>query len=97
MYPVQRYKNTSSMERIKLIEFYKSEVGHVIYSYRIKSIEPLIEHIKSVFSIDPLPVRGYDRACAAVLLSVLLYQILVYYNCKTNKDKPRAIKYMLGT
>jgi hypothetical protein len=97
MYPVQRYKNTSSMERIKLIEFYKSEVGPAIYSYRIKSIEPLIEHIKSVFSIDPLPVRGYDRACAVVLLSVLLYQILVYYNCKTNKDKPRAIKYMLGT
>jgi Transposase DDE domain len=95
--PVQRYKNTSSMERIKLVEFYKSEVGQAIYSLRGKSIEPLIEHIKSVFRIDPLPVRGYDRACAAVLLSVLLYQILVYYNCKTNKDKPRAIKYMLGT
>jgi hypothetical protein len=97
VYPVKRYRNTSSIERIKLVEFYESEVGHTIYSLRSISIEPLIEHIKSVFSIDPLPVRGYDRAYAAVLLSVLLYQILVYYNCKTNKDKPRAIKYMLGT
>ena len=42
--PVQRYKNTS-IERIKLIEFYKSEVGQAIYSQRGKSIEPLIEHI----------------------------------------------------
>jgi hypothetical protein len=25
------------------------------------------------------------------------YQILVYYNCKTNKDNPKVIKYMLGT
>jgi Transposase DDE domain len=94
--PVQRYKNTPA-DRIKLIEFYESTIGQAIYSLRTKSIEPLIEHIKSVFRIDPLPVQGYDRACTIVLLSVLLYQILVYYNCKTKKDNPRAIKYMLGT
>ena len=94
--PVQRYENTP-IERIERVEFYESELGQAIYSWRCKSIEPLIEHIKSVFRIDPLPVRGYDRACASVLLSVLLYQILVYYNCKTKKDNPRAIKYMLGT
>jgi Transposase DDE domain len=94
--PVQRYENTPA-DRIKLVEFYESNIGQAIYSLRSISIEPLIEHIKSVFRIDPLPVRGYDKACAAVLLSVLLYQILVYYNCKTNKKNPRAIKYMLGT
>lgn len=94
--PVKRYKNTPA-DRIKLIEFYESDVGQAIYSLRNISIEPLIGHIKSAFRIDPLPVRGYDRACVSVLLSVLLYQILVYYNCKTNKDNPMAIKYMLGT
>ena len=94
--PVQRYENTPA-DRIKLVEFYESELGQAIYSWRCKSIEPLIEHIKSVFRIDPLPVRGYNKAYAIVLLSVLLYQILVYYDCKTNKDNPRAIKYMLGT
>jgi hypothetical protein len=94
--PVQRYKNTPA-DRIKLIEFYESNIGQEIYSLRSISIEPLIGHIKSAFRIDPLPVRGYDRACASVLVSVLLYQILVYYNCKTNKDNPMAIKYMLGT
>jgi hypothetical protein len=94
--PVQRYKNTP-VDRIKLIEFYESNIGQAIYLLRSISIEPLIGHIKSAFRIDPLHVRGYDRAGASVLMSVLLYQILVYYNCKTNKENPMAIKYMLGT
>jgi hypothetical protein len=94
--PLQRYKNTST-DRLEQVEFYESNVRQVIYSLRGKSFEPLIEHIKSVFSIDPLPVREYTKAYASVLLSVLLYQILVYYNCKTNKENSRAIKYLLGT
>jgi DDE family transposase len=94
--PVQRYKNTPA-DRIKLIEFYESNVGQTIYSLRSTSIEPLIGHIKSAFRIDPLHVRGYDRACAIVLLSVLLYQILVYYNYKIDRDNPMAIKYLIGT
>ena len=94
--PVHRYRNTSQ-ERIKLIDFYESALGQVkIYSKRSTSIEPLIEHIKSVFRIYQLPVRGCDKACAIVLSSVLLYQILVYYNCKTEKEDPMAIKYMIG-
>lgn len=84
--PVRRYKNTYA-DRIKLVEFYKSEVGQAIYSLRGISIEPLIEYIKSVFRIDPLYVRGYSKTCAIVLLSLLLYQILVYYNFKTNQQK----------
>jgi hypothetical protein len=32
----------------------------------------LIEHIKSFFRIDPLPVRGYQMSSGIVLLSVLL-------------------------
>ncbi len=38
------------------------------------SVEPLIEHIKSVFRIDPLPVRGFHTVSAIILLSVLLYR-----------------------
>ena len=59
--PVKRYRNTPS-DRIKLIEFYKSDIGQTIYSLRSISIEPLIEHIKSVFRVNPLPVRGYAKA-----------------------------------
>ena len=61
------------------------------------SIEPLTEHIKSVFRIDPLPARGFHAVSAIVLVSVLLYQIVVYYNCKTDKSNPKSVKYMLGT
>jgi hypothetical protein len=93
--PVQRYKNTPN-NRLELIEFYESELGQIIYSWRSKSIEPLIEHIKDVFKIDPLSIRGYQKAAAIVLLSVLTYQIMVYYNCKTGNKQPRVIKHMLG-
>jgi hypothetical protein len=58
--PVRRYKNTPE-ERLKLVDFYQPPLGQVIYSRRFISIEPLIEHIKSVFRIDPVPARGHDR------------------------------------
>jgi len=93
--PVQRYEHTPA-DRLELIQFYESELGQAIYSWRSKSIEPLIEHIKSVFRIDPLQVRGYQMAAGIVLLSVLLYQILVYYNYKTRRSqRPKSIKHML--
>jgi Transposase DDE domain len=95
--PVKKYKSTP-VERLKLVDFYESALGQIVYSRRRTSIEPLIEHIKSVFRIDPVPVRGYDKVRSIVLLSILLYQILVYYNCKVLKsDNPRRmIKYMIG-
>jgi hypothetical protein len=93
--PVRRYR-TTSQERLELVDFYESALGQVVYSKRSTSIEPLIEHIKSIFRIDPLPARGYDKVSTIILLSILLYQILVYYNCKLQKDDPRAIKYMVG-
>ena len=96
--PVKRYKNTP-VERLNLVDFYESALGQVVYYRRKISIEPLIEHIKSVFRIDPVPVKGLDKVRSIVLLSVLLYQIVVYYNCKVLKksDNPRRdIKYMIG-
>ena len=66
--PVQGTKNTPN-NRLELIEFYESELGQIIYSWRSKSIEPLIEHIKDVFKIDPLSIRGYQKAAGLVLLS----------------------------
>jgi hypothetical protein len=75
--PVSEIYNHTSADRLQLIEFYESELGQAIHSWRCISVEPLIEHIKGVFKIDPLPVRGYQKAAGLVLLSVLLYQIIV--------------------
>jgi hypothetical protein len=91
--PVSEIYNHTSSDRLQLIEFYGSELGQIIYSWRSISVEPLIEHIKEVFRIDPLPVRGHQKAAAIVLLSVLIYQIMVYYNCKTgNKQTTKSDK-----
>ena len=95
--PVSEIYNNTSSERLQLINFYESELGRAIYSWRGISVEPLIEHIKDIFKIDPLSVRGYQKAAGITLLSVLLYQIIVYYNCKTHKQHPKAIKHMLGS
>ena len=89
--PVERYESTSK-KRLELVCFYQSVLGQTIYNQRGISIEPLIEHIKSVFRINPLPVRGFHKVSAIVLLSVLLYQIMVYYNCKTEKYKSKINK-----
>jgi len=94
--PVERYKSTSK-KRLDLVCFYQSALGQAIYSRRRISVEPLIEHIKSVFRIDSLPARGFQSVSAIVLLSVLLYQLMIYYNCKLEKINPKSIKYMLGT
>ncbi len=96
--PVKRYKSTSK-ERLEIVCFYQSTLGQAINSQRRISIEPpLIEHIKSIFRIVPLlPGRGFNKVSAIVLLSGLLYQMIVYYNCKTEKINPKSIKYMLGT
>ncbi len=93
--PVEQYESTSK-KRLELICFYQSALGQAIYSQRRVSIEPLIEHIKSVFRIDSLSTRGLHKVSAIVLLSVLLYQLMVYYNCKLEKINPKSIKYALG-
>jgi hypothetical protein len=44
---------------------------------------------------NPSTIReGYPFAI--VLLSVLLYQLMVYYNCKNDESNPKSIKYLLG-
>ena len=83
--PVERYESTSK-KRLELVCFYQSVLGQAIYSQRRISVEPLIEHIKSVFRIDPLPTREFHKVSAIVLLSVLLYQIMVYYNCEKDES-----------
>ena len=50
--PIRRYRTTSK-ERLEQVDFYESTLGQVVYSKRSTSIEPLIEHVKSIFRIDP--------------------------------------------
>jgi hypothetical protein len=94
--PISRYETTPP-GRVELIHFYESDLGQLVYSWRMRSIEPLIEQIKDVFAIDPVPVRGFDKARSLVLLSVLLFQVTVYYNHLTRRRPHRMLKHMLGS
>jgi Transposase DDE domain len=93
--PISRFESTPP-ERVELVNFYESELGQLVYSWRLRSIEPLIEHVKDVFCIDPVPARGFDNTGGIVLLSVLLYQVTVYYNHLSGRPL-KAVKHMLGS
>ena len=70
--PVERYENTSK-KRLDLVCFYESEMGQSIYNRRRISIEPLIEHIKSVFRIDQLPVQWISgRICNCIFICLTI-------------------------
>jgi hypothetical protein len=70
--PVSEIYNHTSSDRLQLIEFYESELGQVIYSWRGISVEPLIEHIKDVFKIDPLPLGGSESSRNNTAISTAL-------------------------
>ena len=94
--PVQRYEYTPA-DRLEGIQFYESELGQAIYSWRSKSIEPLIEHIKSVLENRPITGKRLSEGLLEEYFSqVLLYQILVYYNYKTRRSQePKGIRHVL--
>ncbi len=94
--PVHRYKITPH-ERLCLGDFCESELGQTIYSKRRISVEPLIEHIKSAFRVDSLPIYGFHTVSAIVLFfCFIISDIDVSCNCKKNTSNPKSIKYMMG-
>ncbi len=88
---IGRYESTHP-DRVEHF-FYESELGQLVYSWRSRSIEPLFEQMKDAFGIDPLPVMGLDGAESMVLLSVLLYQLMVYYNNLAGKPQGHSSTY----
>ena len=96
IYPVRRYKNTLHKKDRKRLIFMIRHLNRR-YTHKEKYIHRTTYRThKIVFRIEPLPIKGHDKASAIVLLSVLLYPILVYYNCKTERQKPRTINYLIG-
>lgn len=93
--PVERCENMSP-DRLALADFYESEAGQALYGLRAVTVEPLIGQIKDIFKLDPLPVRGLERASAIYLLCVLAYQLVVYLNHLEGRPL-REIKHLLTT
>lgn len=77
--PMKRHKNMNP-ERKKYLKFYRSKIGRKRYSQRSKTIEPLIGHIKELFDIEKLKVKGLENVKSFLSLCVWIYQTLIYYN-----------------
>ena len=92
--PIKQYPRTPP-ERIKLVEFYNSVIGQEMYADRKISIEPLFEYLKDTFDIRTVPVKGLYNVKSFVLICVLVYQLIVYYNCIIGVENPRIVKRML--
>jgi len=54
--PISEIYNHTSSDRLQFINFYDSELGQAIYSWRSISVEPLIAHIKDVFKIAGMKI-----------------------------------------
>jgi hypothetical protein len=80
--PVERYKSNPK-KRLELVCSYQSVLEQTIYSQRRISVEPLTEHIKSVFRIDPLPTRGFHKVSA--IYSYRYYSISLCYTIIVRK------------
>jgi len=89
--PIKIYPSTPP-ERIKLVEFYNSVIGQVLYADRKISIEPLFEYIKETSDVRVVPVKGFGNVKSFVLICVLAYQLRVYYNCIIGVENPRVVK-----
>lgn len=65
------------------------------YKYaRNTSIEVLNGRLKSIFALDPLPVKGKRKVWIWVLSAVISYQLMVLYNIKHHR-KIGAVKHIL--
>ena len=77
--PMKRHKNMNP-ERKKYLKLYRSKIGRRRYSQRSKTIEPLIGHIKELFDIEKLKIKGLENVQSFLSLCVWIYQTLIYYN-----------------
>lgn len=77
--PMKRYKNMNP-ERKKHPAIYRSKIGRKIYSQRSKTTEPLYGHIKDLFDIEKLRLKGLENVKSFLSFCVWVYQTLIYYN-----------------
>jgi len=77
--PMKRYGHMRPERKIWL-KFYRSKIGRKRYSQRAKTIEPLFSHLKGLFNIEKLTLKGLQNVRTFLSLCVWIYQTLIYYN-----------------
>ena len=77
--PMKRYGHMRP-ERKRWLKFYRSKIGRKRYSQRAKTIELLFSHLKGLFNIEKLAMKGLENVRSFLSLCVWIYQTLIYYN-----------------
>lgn len=90
--PMKRYRHMRP-ERKKWLKFYRSQIGRKRYSQRAKTIEPLFSHLKGLFNIEKLVMKGLQNVQSFLSLCVWIYQTLIYYNFLCQRPL-RRLKYL---
>ena len=81
MVPMEAYENTPEW-RLAYVDWYQSEKGQSLYALRKITVEPLFEKLKNTFDHRRSWMKGLKNNQAIMLLIVLCYQLLIYYNWK---------------
>jgi hypothetical protein len=79
MVPMKAYAHTPAWRRA-YVRWYQSESGQALYRQRKITIEPLFEILQNTFEHRRSWIKGLRNNQAIMLLIVLCYQLLIYYN-----------------
>ncbi len=83
--PMEAFYNTPEW-RLDYVDWYKSEKGRFLYARRKITVEPMFETLKNIFDHRRSWMKGLNNNRAIMLLIVLCYQLLIYYNWKHDLD-----------
>lgn len=83
--PMEAFDNTPEW-RLDYVEWYQSEKGQALYGRRKITVEPLFEKLKNIFDHRRSWMKGLKNNQGIMLLVVLCYQLLIYYNCKHDRN-----------
>jgi len=91
--PMEKHIHTSS-KRLPYIRFFKSKRGQRLFRLRKITVEPMFEILKSLFSLEPVWMKGKQNVQSLLLLIVFTYQLLLLFNF-VNGRAVSHVKYIL--
>ena len=91
--PMEKHKHTA-LHRLPYIRFFKSERGQRLFRLRKITVEPMFDILKSLFSLEPVWMKGKKNVQSFLLLCVFAYQLLLLFNF-VNGRPISHVKYII--
>jgi hypothetical protein len=81
---------STSQKRRDRAAYLATPEGKSRYQQRGSSIEPFFATIKSLFGLDPLPIKGKAKTSAFILLALYAWNLVVLFNFINNRPLGRV-------